>query len=170
MAELAQAAGAGNVMHVQIGASAQRIDRLLQYLLRPWRALSGIRTSAVLRRGLRALHASQTEASRTAARIRRAAHPHRMEPPFTLITSPVMKVARSEAANRIGPAISSRLATRLSGYRRVADFNPSLGFQHRSRHIRIHPSRRHAIDQNLCRASSSARPLTKLMMAPFVAA
>src|ERR1700687_2138634 len=42
-------------------------------------------------------------------------YPHRTEPPFTLMTSPVMKLARSEATKRIGPAISSAVAARPRG-------------------------------------------------------
>jgi len=38
-------------------------------------------------------------------------YPHRTEPPFTLMTSPVMKLARSDATKRIGPAISSAVAS-----------------------------------------------------------
>src|SRR3989475_9575709 len=43
-------------------------------------------------------------------------YPHRTAPPFTLTTSPVIKVARSDARNRMGPAISSadRKSTRLN--------------------------------------------------------
>src|SRR5262249_48128294 len=42
-------------------------------------------------------------------------YPHRTEPPFTLRTSPVMWRARSDARKRIGPAMSSAVATRPMG-------------------------------------------------------
>src|SRR5258708_11262392 len=42
-------------------------------------------------------------------------YPHKIEPPFTLMISPVMKLARSEATKRIGPAISSAVAARPKG-------------------------------------------------------
>src|SRR4029077_20331342 len=38
--------------------------------------------------------------------------PHKTAPPFTLMISPVMKLARSEATKRMGPAISSAVAAR----------------------------------------------------------
>src|SRR5207248_3046684 len=53
-------------------------------------------------------------------------HPHNTAPPFTLMISPVMKLARSEAANRMGPAISSGVPARRSGITVLAIFWPAL--------------------------------------------
>src|ERR1700730_9931465 len=52
--------------------------------------------------------------------------PHRTEPPFTLRTSPVIKVAKSQARNRIGPAISSGVAGRPSGIWVCTSFTPAF--------------------------------------------
>src|SRR5580658_6910721 len=103
-------------------------------------------------------------------REHRSGHqPQSTEPPLTLITSPVIKVARSEAANRIGPAISSAVPTRFNGIGTRADFNPFLV---RRTDADISVSTQPGATQFtkiLCGPSSVARPFTKLMMAPLVA-
>src|SRR5260370_1599471 len=53
-------------------------------------------------------------------------YPHKIEPPFTLMISPVMKLARSEATKRIGPAISSAGAARPRGITVEAIFWPAF--------------------------------------------
>src|SRR3989442_1750948 len=53
-------------------------------------------------------------------------YPHKIEPPFTLMISPVMKLARSEATKRMGPAISSAVAARPRGITVEAIFWPAF--------------------------------------------
>src|SRR5260370_30930146 len=52
--------------------------------------------------------------------------PHKTEPPFTLMISPVMKLASSEATKRIGPAISSAVPARPRGITVDAIFCPAF--------------------------------------------
>src|SRR5215471_8522500 len=96
-------------------------------------------------------------------------YPHKTAPPFTLMTSPVMKLARSEAAKRIGPAISSGVPARRNGITVVAIFWPALVS---STGLDISVATQPGATQFtriLCRASSVARPLVKLMMPPLEA-
>ena len=154
MVELAELARAGDVVDVQIGvppSASMACWRIVGF----GGALLGIRNlCAILRRRASATiatNAAKSRARMTASQTARRLHPHSKEPPFTLITSPVMKVARSDTAKRIGPAISSAVPTRFRGMGASAPLQPGFGSQHRSGHIRIHPSRRHAIHQNIVR-------------------
>src|ERR1700733_12811314 len=56
----------------------------------------------------------------------RKLQPHKTDPPFTLMTSPVMKLARSEARNKMGPSISSAVAARPSGMAAATIFWPAF--------------------------------------------
>src|SRR6202158_6104849 len=96
-------------------------------------------------------------------------YPHKTEPPFTLMTSPVMKLARSEATKRIGPAISSAVAARPRGMTVVAIFWPALDSSTAlDMSVATQPGAT-AFTRILCRASSVARPLVRLMMPPLEA-
>ena len=60
-----------------------------------------------------------------------------------------MKVARSETANRIGPATSSGLPTRWQRANPGGELEPLLGFQERRGHIRLDETGRNAIHQDI---------------------
>src|SRR4029077_12740711 len=94
---------------VQIGLPAQRRDQLRQDLSAL--GFTGFRSHGVRvlgfprrRQKSRRQHQAQTEVA--------SSQPHNTEPPFTFKISPVMKLARSEARKRIGPATSSAVAAR----------------------------------------------------------
>src|SRR5258708_23146034 len=97
-------------------------------------------------------------------------YPHKIEPPFTLMISPVMKLARSEATKRIGPAISSAVAARPRGITLEAIFWPALvSSTGMDMSVATQPGATE-FTRILCRASSGERPLVRLMMAPLGAA
>src|SRR5277367_2034128 len=95
--------------------------------------------------------------------------PHKTDPPFTLMISPVRKLARSEARNRIGPAISSAVAGRPRGIAAATAFTPAFveitGFDIS---VATQPG---AIEftRMLCCASSTASPFTRLITPPLLA-
>src|SRR5262249_25107492 len=96
-------------------------------------------------------------------------HPQSTEPPFTLMISPVMKLARSDAANRIGPAISSAIPGRPSGIALATIFCPALLLSTSfDISVATHPGATQ-FTKLLWRASSVANPFVKLIMAPFEA-
>src|SRR5260370_23401000 len=96
-------------------------------------------------------------------------YPHKTEPPVTLMTSPVMKLARSEATNRMGPAISSGVAARPRGMTVEAIFWPALDSRTAlDMSVATQPGATE-FTRILCRASSLARPLVRLMMPPLEA-
>src|ERR1700730_17303270 len=89
------------------------------------------------------------------------------DPPFTLMTAPVMKLARSEARNRMGPAISSAVAARPSGMAAATIFWP--GFELRTSldmSVATHPGATE-LTRMLWRASSEASPLVRLIIPPL---
>src|SRR5271168_598227 len=144
VSELADAPNAGDIMDIQIRRATERVNGLLQDRFGFRGALLGEQDGiVVLREGARRggeADAGEQErryddandggASSHAMRVPSLRipawrnQPQSTEPPFTLITSPVIKVARSEAAKRMGPAISSAVPTRLSGMGTRADFRP----------------------------------------------
>src|SRR5271154_786161 len=146
VSELAEAADTRDIMDVEIGGAAKRVNGLLQDGLGFRGALLGEQDGSVVlregaRRGGEADEGEQERRSDGANDGGASSHamrvpsvripawrnqPHSTEPPLTLITSPVIKVARSEAAKRMGPAISSAVPTRLSAMGRIADFRPFL--------------------------------------------
>src|SRR4029077_7384243 len=111
VAKIAERAGAGHVVHRQIRVAAKRIHRAEQNgaCLRG-ALLRHQYFSALFLRG-RPCGAHRDSARREYSSQQAAnGYPHSTDPPFTLITSPVIKDARSDAAKRIGPAISSAVA------------------------------------------------------------
>src|ERR1700728_262107 len=170
MIERADAARAGDVFDVKVGAAAERLHGLFDQLARFCLTLLGHEVLIVLRRGNRR-RADQRQACKNHYRKYCAApHPHWKEPPFTLITSPVMYVARSETAKRIGPATSSGVATRFSGYAashflKSAPFFARADFQ---MSVLTKPGATQ-FTRMLWPASSWANALAKLIIAPFVA-
>src|SRR5271157_1827160 len=107
-------------MNIQVFGSPQRVNRLLNELHCLCRALLGHQGLGFLRN--RERRSKNPRSKKDSRQDGNCPYPHRIDPPFTLITSPVMKVARSETAKRIGPAISSGLATRLRGIGATALF------------------------------------------------
>src|SRR6266853_1827538 len=96
-------------------------------------------------------------------------YPHKIEPPFTLMISPVMKLARSEATKRMGPAISSAVAARPRGMTVEAIFWPAfVSSTGTDMSVETQPGATE-FTRILCRASSVARPLVRLMMPPLEA-
>src|SRR5579864_4284338 len=154
MIETADSPRAGRVANVQVGAATERLDSLIEKLFSLRRALFGHQELIVLRSRARhrgGAHHGQDNSSEHSA----STYPHRTEPPFTLITSPVTKVARSDTANRIGPAISSGVATRWSGIVAKTAFRPdfvsSAGL---AMSVSTHPGATQ-FTRMLCRASSA---------------
>src|ERR1700747_559272 len=104
-------------MHVRVCCAAQPIDRLLQDSF----CFGGTRGGHQFVRVLSAPGRHEKENQQTGKKRQEFKHefgryyPHSTAPPFILSTSPVTKVARSEAKNRIGPAISTAVATRPMG-------------------------------------------------------
>src|SRR5258706_1088566 len=168
-AELRDAPFAIGIANVQISASSQLCDYLLQYGFRFRSALFRKQFLPRLRfRGL-LLRRRQTE-NQGETRNRSKYQPHSTAPPFTLRTSPVIKVARSEARNRIGPAISSGVAARPSGICDCTSFAPafvrSTGFD---MSVSTHPAATQLTSTRYC-ASSAPSDFTKLIIPPFAAA
>src|SRR4029077_1950878 len=94
-------------------------------------------------------------------------YPHKTEPPFTLMISPVMKLARSEATKRMGPAISSAVAARPSGMTEEAIFWPAfVSSTGLDMSVATQPGATE-FTRMLFRASSAARLLVKLMTPPL---
>src|SRR2546427_1944584 len=114
VAELREAGIADAVAHAQIRRAAQLGDHLVEEFMRLFGALLRHERIGVLRRYARRNHGQEDsgEQNRPSNFPR---YPHRTAPPFTLTTSPVIKVARSDARNRMGPAISSAVPGRRSG-------------------------------------------------------
>src|ERR1700728_66297 len=167
MPKLAQASGTSQVVDVQIRLAAQRLDGLLQNFFGFRRALRRHHDFGVL--GGQLWSDTKRRNYQNSCRQRASGYPQRTEPPLTLITSPVMKVARSDAAKRIGPAISSAVAGRfkamgataalISAFFRSTDADISVSTQPgATQFTRI-----------LCGASSEANPFTRLIMAPLLA-
>src|ERR1700735_5278509 len=125
MSELAYASGASDVTNIQVCCAAQPLNRLLQNFLGFRRALRRHHHLGFLRRRFRH-NCKKSKYQGGRCRKPARAYPQRTEPPFTLITSPVMKVARSDAAKRMGPAISSAVATRFNAMGARADFIPAF--------------------------------------------
>src|SRR5207253_4215583 len=69
-------------------------------------------------------NASHTQPS--AHNVPQRAQPQSTDPPFTLMISPQRKLAKSDARNRIGPAISSAVAARPSGIAVAMALPPDL--------------------------------------------
>src|SRR5437660_12158352 len=83
--------------------------------------------------------------------------------------SPVMKLARSEATKRIGPAISSAVAARPRGITVDAIFWPALvSSTGTDISVATQPGAKQCT-RILCRASSLAGPLVKLLLPLFLA-
>src|SRR5207302_8354326 len=130
-----EAACAFGVAHPQIGLAAQRGDGLLEQRLGFGGALLRHQRLGCLRapqenrgqheqqHGCSSRSEQQNDGEKTAL-----SYPHSTAPPFTLRTSPLIKVARSEARKRMGPATSSAVATLPSGIAAVANFHPALVF------------------------------------------
>src|SRR6266853_1783654 len=94
-------------------------------------------------------------------------YPHKIEPPFTLMISPVMKLARSEATKRMGPAISSAVAARPRGMTVEAIFWPAfVSSTGMDMSVATQPGATE-FTRILWRASSVDRPLVRLMMPPL---
>ena len=68
-----------------------------------------------------------------------------------LTTSPVMYVASEEARNRMGMATSSGRPNRRSGMAEMAWRLQAAVLQHRPRHVRLDPPRRHTVHKNMMR-------------------
>src|ERR1700726_2836462 len=114
MGILSDAPLAIGIADIQVGAPAKCGNYLLQNRLGLCGALFGKQVlSRRCRSGIAGGHSQAKCQDKTCHRSKY--QPHRTEPPFTLRTSPVTKVARSEARKRIGPAISSGVAARPSG-------------------------------------------------------
>src|SRR5580704_7414971 len=159
-------------MHVRVGCAAQPIDRLLQDGF----CFGGTRGGHQFVRVLRASGRNEKENHQTGENRREfnrefaRFYPHNTAPPFILSTSPVTKVARSEAKNRIGPAISAAVPTRPNGIPEVANFAPALvASTGRDISVSTQPGATQ-FTRMPWRASSVARDLTKLITAPLLAA
>src|SRR6266568_4496554 len=95
--------------------------------------------------------------------------PHKTEPPFTLMTSPVMKLAKSEATKRMGPAISSGVAARPRGITEVAILWPAfVSSTGLDMSVATQPGATQ-LTRILWRASSVESPFVKLMTPPLLA-
>src|SRR5277367_4727154 len=154
----------------EVTSCPPRIDQIAQNLL----GLRGARlrhhTVRTLRRRSRCTRRQKCRANeQTSKREMAELQPHKTDPPFTLMISPVRKLARSEARNRIGPAISSAVAGRPSGIAAATAFTPAFveitGFD---MSVATHPG---AIEftRMLCLASSTASPFTRLITPPLLA-
>src|SRR5258706_15111670 len=94
-------------------------------------------------------------------------HPQSTEPPFTLMISPVMKLARSEATKRIGPATSSAVAARPSGIAAATIFCPALESSTAlDMSVATHPGATE-FTRIPYGANSVARPLVSAIIAPL---
>src|SRR5258708_28631137 len=90
-----------------------------------------------------------------------------MEPAFTLMTSRVMKLARSEATKRMGPAISSAVAARPRGIAVEAIFWPALDSSTAlDMSVATQPGATE-FTRMLWRAGSGARALVRVVFPPF---
>src|SRR5580704_16273034 len=168
MPELAQAPFVSDVTHIQVRGAPQSLDCLLQNFLGFSRTLRRHHHVGLLRRRFGG-YSKKSEYQDD--RYPKPAHvyPQRTEPPFTLITSPVMKVARSDAAKRMGPAISSAVATRFNAIGARADFIPAfLCSTDADMSVSTQPGATQ-FTRMLWPASSEASPFTKLMIAPLLA-
>src|SRR3974390_92206 len=125
MPKLRYASFASERIHAQVKRSTKRFDQLADDLLSLCCALLRIHGIRVLSLRYRRHEERRDGQSQSCCS---KLHPHSTEPPFTFRISPVMKLARSDARNRIGPAISSAVAARPSGITLAAIFCPALLF------------------------------------------
>src|SRR6516162_3790274 len=125
MPKLRYASFTSERIHPQVQRSTERFDQLAYDLLSFCRTLLRIHGIRVL--SLRYRRPEQCRDGQSQSCCSKL-HPHRTEPPFTFRISPVMKLARSDARNRIGPAISSAVAARPSGITLAAIFRPAFVF------------------------------------------
>src|SRR5271154_6278642 len=110
-------------MNFGVRSSAESVDQLRKNFSRLGDTLLLSHRVRILRiRTVRDRGAEHHQHYRDAQKL----HPHKTDPPFTLMTSPVRKLARSDARNRIGPATSSGVAGRPSGIAVAAIFWPFL--------------------------------------------
>src|SRR5580693_6414650 len=158
------------ILHVEVGIAAERLNHLSEDLLGLRGAFLGhhhlfgrlVLSLIGLAEGGRGDGACKSKSGGEQQVFRD--HPQSTDPPLTLITSPVIKVARSEAAKSIGPAISSAVPTRLTGIGTRAPFRPFLV---RSTDADMSVSTQPGATQLtriFCGPSSLASPFTKLMM------
>src|SRR5260370_13363683 len=106
----------------RITRPAQRVDQIAQNLFAFGRALFRHHRIGPLRASTLNEHKTGKENDDGVDWFQ----PHKTEPPFTLMTSPVMKLARSEATKRIGPATSSAVAALPRGITVDAIFWPAF--------------------------------------------
>src|SRR5260370_4001365 len=169
--ELCEADGTLRIVHIEIGGAAQAVNRLLEDGL----GFGSTRIRHDVGGVLRARRRQQKQQGypcnlNSHAKPALSTYPHSTAPPVTLSTSPVTKVARSDAQNRIGPAISARVPTRPSGIAEVANFAPALvASTGRDMSVPTQPGATQ-LTRMPWRASSVARDLTKLITAPLVPA
>src|SRR2546426_2607377 len=123
VAELREAALAERFANLEVRGAAESIDELLEDLLGLRGALIRHHGFWILRRGAEGSEGSDDDDGR---REGEGLQPHRMDPPFTLMISPVRKLARSEARKRMEPAISSAVAARPRGIAALIALAPSL--------------------------------------------
>src|SRR6266481_4304122 len=158
-ASLAQA-----FMDLRITRAAQAVDQIGEKLLALGLALLGHHGIGPLRPTARS---GPTGCKQNRCRDWDELYPHRTEPPFTLMISPVMKLARSEATKRMGPAISSAVAARPRGMTEEAIFWPAfVSSTGLDMSVATQPGATE-FTRMLCRASSAARPLVRLMTPPL---
>ena len=94
-------------------------------------------------------------------------YPTRTAPPFTFSTSPLMNPASGVHRNSTGPAISRVLRDRPSGMPALI-FAPIAGSPNRRRrHLRRHPSRRHAIHPDTPRRQLARQALGETNQGAF---
>src|ERR1043165_9580959 len=166
MAELRSPSRTLQLVNMQIGRPAHRIEHLRKDLF--CFAGAGFRHHGVriLRHQAR-IHRGNGNQYRQSSPCK--SYPQSTEPPFTLMISPVMKLARSEATNKIGPAISSAVAARPSGIAAAAIFCPALvSSTGLDMSVATHPGAT-GFTKIPCGASSVANPLVSEMIAPLSA-
>src|SRR5260370_11277460 len=145
----------------RITRPAQRVDQIAQNLFAFGRALFRHHRIGPLRASTLNEHKTGKENDDGVDWFQ----PHKTEPPFTLMTSPVMKLARSEATKRIGPATSSAVAARPRGITVDAIFWPAfVSSTGMDMSVATQP-RAPELTGISWRATSEPRPIARLMIA-----
>src|SRR5882724_1263985 len=158
MSELRPPPGALSLRHAQVRRAAHLFDHIFENLSRLGLIRLRHHRVRVLRPRAKNQHPAQHAQQN---RDLRNLHPQSTEPPFTLMISPVMKLARSDAANRIGPAISSAVPGRPSGIAPATIFCPAFDS---STALDISVATHTGATQftkMLCRANSVASPFVR---------
>ncbi len=107
----------------RIASAAASVDKIAENLFGLGGALLGHHGVRILRG---CLHSKYPANNQTSEREPNELQPHKTDPPFTLMISPVRKLANSDARKRIGPAISSAVAARPSGIAAATALAPAF--------------------------------------------